>query len=83
MREKRQPQRTKAIGALIKAKLKESHHSIVWFSDQLECSRTTIYNIFKRKTIDTGELMKISLTLNYDFFKVYSDEFMNKTNKDS
>lgn len=83
MKEKEQSQRTKTIGTLIKARLKENHHSIVWLSDQLGCSRTTIYNIFKRKTIDTGELMKISLTLNYDFFKIYSDDFMNKTRKNS
>lgn len=83
MREKKQTQKTKEIGALIKAKLKENHLSIVQLSNKLKCSRTTIYNIFNRKTIDTGELMKISLALNYDFFKVYSDEFTSKMNKDS
>lgn len=56
---------------------------MVWLSSQLGCSRATIYNIFNRDTIDTGELMKISLMLDYDFFKMYSDEFRCSMSKNS
>ncbi|WP_298455850.1 XRE family transcriptional regulator [uncultured Prevotella sp.] len=65
------------IGQMIKAKLRERKQSVVWFAGQLECSRTNIYKIFKKNSIDTDELMKISLILDYDFFKIYSDKLKN------
>jgi hypothetical protein len=32
-----------------------------------------VYTIFKRQSIDTALLQKISEVLNFDFFKLYSD----------
>ncbi len=32
-----------------------------------------MYTIFKRQSIDTALLQKISEVLNFDFFKLYSD----------
>ena len=60
------------IGLLIKAKLRERKQSVVWLAGQLGCSRTNVYKIFGKKSIDTDELMKISRILNFDFFKLYS-----------
>lgn len=65
------------IGLMIKDKLRERKQSVVWMAGQLGCSRTNIYKIFKKKSIDTDELMKISLILNFDFFKIYSDKLKN------
>lgn len=65
------------IGLIIKSKLKEKKQSVVWFAGQLGCSRTNIYKIFRKKSIDTDELMKISRILNFDFFKIYSDKLKN------
>ena len=62
------------IGLLIKAKLRERKQSVVWLAGQLGCSRTNVYKIFGKKSIDTDELMKISRILNFDFFKLYSDK---------
>lgn len=49
-------------------------HTVTWFAEQLHCNRTNIYDIFKRKSIDTELLMRISLILNHDFFKELSQE---------
>lgn len=65
------------IGLLIKAKLRERKQSVVWLAGQLRCSRTNVYKIFWKKSIDTDELMKISRILNFDFFKLYSDKLKN------
>lgn len=62
------------IGKLIKQKLRESNHTVVWFAKELGCSRTNAYKIFEKTSINTNELMKISEILNYDFFKCYSTE---------
>ena len=44
------------IGLEIKSRLMDSGHSVVWFAEQLGCSRTNIYKIFAKKSISTEEL---------------------------
>ena len=70
-----------AIGELIRKKLKESGHTVVWFANTLQCSRTNIYKMFKKKTIETDELFVICEILGYDFFKLYSKELQKRTKK--
>lgn len=43
-------------------------HTISWFAAQLNCRRGNIYSIFRRSTIDTALLHRISIILNHDFF---------------
>lgn len=62
------------IGPIIKTILKDRGHTVVWFAEHLHCSRTNVYKIFDKYSISTDELMKISSILNYDFFRLYSDE---------
>lgn len=62
------------IGVIIREKLKERGKPVVWFARQLSCSRTNVYKIFDKCSIDTNELMRISKILDYDFFKLYSAE---------
>jgi len=65
------------IGKLIKDKLKEDGHSVVWLARKMPCDRTNIYNIFKNSHIDTRQLTRISLILRYDFFTYYSNLIKN------
>jgi len=55
------------IGSAIKKVLIEKSVSIEEFSHKINKDRTTVYNIFERKTIDTDLLFKISNALDYDF----------------
>ena len=55
------------VGSIIKQKVMESSMTIKEFADRINCERTTVYYIFKQKSIDTEKLMKISEVLNYDF----------------
>lgn len=66
------------IGTAVKTKLKASKLTVVWFAEQLGCSRTNVYKIFNKHSIDTEELFKISRILDFDFFKLYSDKLFNK-----
>ena len=65
------------IGTHIRQRLDEQHQTVVWLSRQLACSRTNVYKIFEKSNLDTALLMRISLVLDYDFFKLFSDEFQN------
>jgi transcriptional regulator with XRE-family HTH domain len=55
------------IGNIIKQKLAESSMTVKEFADKINCDRTTVYDIFKRKSIDVERLVKISQVLNFDF----------------
>ncbi|MCM1347946.1 MAG: XRE family transcriptional regulator [Firmicutes bacterium] len=61
-----------SIGAMIEAELHRQERTTVWFARKLGCNRTNAYKIFKRQSIDTELLLKISQILQYDFFSVYS-----------
>ena len=45
-----------------------------WLAAQLCCDRTNIYSIFKRESIDTALLARISSLLNHDFFQYYQED---------
>lgn len=66
------------IGPIIKARLKEKRITVVSFAEQLGSSRTNVYKIFNKHSIDTDDLFKISKILNVDFFKYYSEKFNAK-----
>lgn len=60
------------IGKLIKERFDESNLSVPEFAAALNKSRTTIYDIFSRKSMDIDLLLQISDILDYDFLsKIY------------
>ncbi|MGZ4033916.1 MAG: helix-turn-helix domain-containing protein [Bacteroidia bacterium] len=62
------------IGKKIKEVFKQSGLKGTEFASLINRDRQVIYNIFKRDTIDTGDLQKISKVLEHDFFSYYSYE---------
>lgn len=66
------------IGLLIRQKLKERKRTIVWLAEKLSCSRTNVYKIFDKRSIDTDYLIRISDILDYDFFALYSEELKKR-----
>ena len=60
------------IGEIIKEELRKQERSVAWFARKLYCDRSNVYDIFKRKSIDTDLLLRISIILNRDFFKLYN-----------
>ncbi|MCD7721070.1 MAG: hypothetical protein LUI09_02450 [Prevotellaceae bacterium] len=57
------------IGSLIRKELKRSGHTVTWFAAQICCTRTHAYKIFRKESIDTGLLERVSRTLGHDFFQ--------------
>ena len=60
------------IGKLIKREFDRQGRKTQWLADQLCFERTNVYNIFRRKSIDTELLLRISQILEFDFFSIYS-----------
>lgn len=63
------------IGQLIREQVRQQGRHITWFANRMGCSRNNIYNIFQSEGIDTEQLMRISLILNYNFFAVYQQAY--------
>ena len=63
------------IGKIIEEKLKEKSMTVTGLADKINRERSTVHDIFKRKSIDTELLIEISKALDYDFIhKVYFKE---------
>lgn len=61
------------IGSIIHNELKRQGRSVIWLADTIHCDRRNIYDIFKRDSIDTSLLIRLSCALKTDFFKYFSD----------
>ena len=59
------------IGSMIEQKVKEKGIKISVFAKAIYCNRSNVYSIFRRKSIDTEQLVLISKVLNFDFIKLY------------
>ena len=64
----------KHIGKQIEEELRRPERSVTWFAKQLCCERTNVYSIFKRESIDTFQLYRISLILEKNFFTLPFEE---------
>lgn len=62
------------IGQLIRVELVRQQHSATWFAQAMGCSRTSVYKIFEKSSIDTDLLLRICDVLKVDFFRIYSGE---------
>lgn len=70
------------IGNLIREYLAKEpkSHTVTWFARRLNCHRVNVYDIFRRSTIDTALLWRISAVLNHNFFSDIASEFDGATN---
>ena len=65
------------IGQLIKEELSQQGRSASWFAKQHCCDRSNSYAIFKRQSIDSNMLLRISRILGHNFFDEYSKEYQS------
>ena len=54
---------------MVKEELRNQERTVAWFARKLCCNRQNVYDIFKRESIDTALLRRISNILKHDFFK--------------
>ena len=62
------------IGNLIEQRLKQEKHTAAWLARQIPCTYNHIYKVFRKQSIDTKLLLRISKVLRFDFFQYYSSE---------
>ena len=64
------------IGQLIRAQLKADERSVSWLAREIGCTRNHLYKVFRRPSLDAELLLRISLAMNFNFFKYYTAEFL-------
>ncbi|MCL2512086.1 MAG: XRE family transcriptional regulator [Bacteroidales bacterium] len=67
------------IGKIIRDKLAEEDRSIAWLAQKINHDRSSLCKLLKKDSIDTALLLKISVTLRFDFFSHFSDMLHEKT----
>lgn len=65
------------IGQLIESIVRSQGRSPSWLAGQLNMVRVNVYDIFRRESIDSSLLRRISIVLGVDLFKYLSDDLNN------
>jgi len=66
------------IGNLIRAKLKEDGRSYTWLAKKINCQNSNIAKILNKSTINSGLLLDISVALEENFHRYYTDIYHDK-----
>ncbi|MCQ2292914.1 MAG: helix-turn-helix domain-containing protein [Bacteroidaceae bacterium] len=69
------------IGKEILEQVHASGMTVAGFAERLGYTRTSVYKLMQKSTIDTGTLVRVSRILNYDFFALYSSIISNEEKK--
>lgn len=56
------------VGQMIKDRMTSRGISASWLARQLCCERTNVYSIYRRRSVDTALLARLSMILEFDFF---------------
>ena len=57
------------IGQMIQEELIQQGRTVNWLAKGVYCEKSNVYKMFKRKSIDMAQLMKVSEVLNHNFLK--------------
>ena len=57
------------IGQMIQDELNRQGRTVNWLAKGVYCEKSNVYKMFKRKSIDMVQLMKICEVLNHNFLK--------------
>ena len=55
------------IGKMIQDELSRQGRTVVWLAKEIYCEKSNVYKLFKRKSIDFEQLLKICEVLNHNF----------------
>ena len=74
------------IGHLIQAQLKADQRSVGWLAREIGCTRNHLYKVFRKPSLDSDLLLRISQAMQFNFFRYYTAEvaksFMERLGED-
>lgn len=57
------------IGQMIQAEMNRQGRTVNWLAKEICCEKSNVYKMFRRKSLDLDQLMKICDVLKYNFLK--------------
>lgn len=57
------------VGQMVRDELLRQGRTVNWLAKEIYCEKSNVYKLFKRRSIDLAQLMRISEVLNYNFLK--------------
>lgn len=66
------------IGSIIKEELLRQGRTASWLARALYCDRSNVYKLFKKRSLDSDLLLRISEALRTDFFRCYSASLVGR-----
>lgn len=66
------------IGSIIKEELLRQGRTASWLARALYCDRSNVYKLFKKRSLDSDLLLRISEALRTDFFHSYSASLVER-----
>ena len=64
------------IGHLIREQLEADERSVSWLAREIHCTRNNVYKIFNKPSLDADLILRISKSMNFNFFQYYTAEFL-------
>ena len=68
---------------MIRAELKAQGRTVTWFAKAIHTTRTNVYKIMDKESIDLKLLIRISKLLHYDFLSECSKAYRDEPQKDT
>ena len=57
------------IGELIHAEMVRQNRTVNWLAKEIYCEKSNVYKLFRRKSIDLAQVMRISEVLGHIFLR--------------
>ena len=57
------------IGELIHAEMVRQNRTVNWLAKEIFCEKSNVYKLFRRKSIDLAQVMRISEVLGHNFLR--------------
>lgn len=71
------------IGNLIRDELRRQGHTNAWLAERIGVTERTLQRIYNKASIDSQQLLRISVVLHVDFSVFYSNAYAAMTNVDT
>ena len=72
------------IGELIRKKMEKEGRKVTWLANKINCQASNISKIYKKSSINSGLLLDISVALEENFHRyytdIYDDQILEKQN---
>ena len=57
------------VGEMVRTEMRQQGRTVAWLASNICCEKSNVYKLFRRKSIDLEQLMRISEALGHNFLR--------------